>query len=118
MQTCKEKTLSALNSQFLDLDSWCITKADLTAKLTKLVEQDGRLWAYMKSPRSKPTSVAWACLTQLANNLLIIIHGEGKYYATSDQLKYWVNRYGEGYDTLRPTAEYIRDLKEETKCQQ
>lgn len=117
MKTNKAITFSALNSHYLNTDTMTINEEYLNDAIVIWGENTERFYnAYTQSKRTIQ-SIVWEILNDLANHH--IKDNEYPYnqdhYASSQQLKDWLNEYGYGYETLFPAIVTFQDLRLEYK---
>lgn len=117
MKTNKAITFSALNSHYLNTETMTINEEYFNDALIMWGENTERFYkAYTQSKRSIQ-SIVWEIFADLANRH--IKDNEYPYnqdhYASSQQLKAWLNEYGEGYETLLPAIVAFQDLRMEYK---
>jgi len=73
-------------------------------------------WIYekMQNKRTKSHSIVWCGLMQLADDCIKEIEApNNNYYASSDQLKKWLDEYGSGFDTLADMVAYVEQYRQE-----
>lgn len=119
MKTNKAITFSALNSHYLNTDTMTINEEYLNDAIVMWGENTERFYkAYTQSKRTIQ-SIVWEILNDLANHH--IKDNEYPYnqdhYASSQQLKDWLNEYGNGYETLFPAIVTFQDLRLEYKTE-
>ena len=117
MRTNKAITFSALNSHYLNTETMTINEEYLNDALIMWGENTERFYkAYTQSKRPIQ-SIVWEIFADLAKHH--IKDNEYPYnqdhYASSQQLKAWLNEYGEGYETLLPSIVAFQDLRMEYK---
>ena len=117
MKTRKAITFAALNSHYLDTSDMKINEDYLNDAIIIWGENTKRFYdAYTQSKRPIH-SIVWEIFADLANHH--IKTNEYPYnqdcYASSAQLKAWLNEYGDGYETLLPAIVYFQDLRNEYK---
>ena len=115
MLTSSEATTKALNWTYLDQDTGQINELTLNHDIQALILTNGRLWGLMKNPKSKATTTTFAAFTELANEVLKVAKCllGGRYYATGQQLRDWLWEYGEGFDSIKDSLDFIKENKEE-----
>jgi len=109
MRTNKDYTYEVLNSYFLNTATMKINETylndllDITAFNTK--------WIYdkMTTRRSKSTTIAFYSLIEWCNQELRLEHPG--YYASNEQVKKWLNEYGNGYDSIKEIADFIEEYR-------
>lgn len=116
--TCKEITLAAMFGSFCHNS----IKEGLTVDETKLndtmqlyLRHVKKLYDAMVYSRRKPEAVAWECLLYTATAEIADEYNSEshQYHATSEQMKYFLNRYGRGYDSIAETVDFIRQKRAE-----
>ena len=107
MLTSSKRTIEVMNNLYLNTGK--INEAALSRDMLELLRTDGRLFGLLKNKRSKPTTVTFAVLIELANR------ANKGYYSTGRQLKNWLTEYGNGYDSVKETLNYIKNKKESAK---
>lgn len=117
MKTNKAITFSALNSHYLNTETMTINEEYFNDALIMWGENTERFYkAYTQSKRTIQ-SIVWEIFADLANHH--IKDNEypynQDYYASSQQLKAWLNEYGEGYETLLPAIVAFQDLRRDYK---
>lgn len=117
MRTNKAITYSALNSHYLDTSKMKINDDYLNDAIVMWGENTERFYkAYTQSKRTIQ-SIVWEILTDLTNQH--IKDNEYPYnqdcYATSAQIKAWLDEYGDGYETILPAIVAFQDLRREYK---
>ena len=105
MLTSSKKTIEVMNSLYLQ-ENGKIDEAILNETMKELLKIDGRLFGLFKNKRSKATTVTFAILVEIANR------ANKGYYSTGRQLKSWLTEYGNGYDSVKETLNYIKNKKE------
>lgn len=117
MKTNKQITFSALNSHYLDTSDMTINSEYLNDAIVMWGENTERFYdAYTKSKRTIQ-SIVWEIFTDLTNHHIRDIeypHNQD-HYASSQQLKAWLDEYGDGYETLLPAIVTFQDLRMEYK---
>jgi hypothetical protein len=109
MKTSKEATYAGLNAHFL-ISANKINADWLNETLQIKLDNERALYDAMKDPHRKPHVVAWMALEHTANAYIAYeVEPAAPMYASSAQLKSWLNEYGNGYDTIAPTVQYIID---------
>lgn len=111
MKTCKAITVSELNGRFRSSDKG-INEDYLNQTLITYLMNTENLYNQRLNTRRKPESVAWEVLMFLANDILHDSYN-GKYYASSNHLKSWLETEGRGYDTIKETVDYIKAEREQ-----
>ena len=117
MKTNKTITFSALNSHYLDTSDMTINEEYLNDAIIMWGENTERFYrAYTESKRTIK-SIVWEIFTDLANHH--IKDNEYPYnqdhFASSYQLKAWLEEYGNGYETLLPAIVAFQDSRMEYK---
>jgi len=116
MATNKEATFSALNGSFLDTSDFKINEEYLNDSLQIYLSNEKFLYDAMTKTKRKPEAVAWEALTFTANMLLANEnYPNKKIVASSEQLKKWLNEFGNGYETIKDTVNYIIAERQELK---
>ena len=115
MKTRQAITFAALNSHYLDTSDMRINEEYLNDAIIMWGENTRKFYdAYTKS-RRPIRSIVWEILIDLANDHIRC--NEYPYnqdcYASSEQLKKWLNEYGSGYETLLPAIVVFQDLRNE-----
>lgn len=105
MKTNKTNTINTLNGQWLDHTNH-INTSFLNNELIIMMMNTEPLTREVLNTRRKPEAVAWEVLRFTAN-LYLKLNGFNT-YASNEQLKSWLNEYGEGFDTLAETVEAIK----------
>lgn len=116
MKTKKEITFSVLNDHFLNTATGTINEDYLNHLLNvHCFNSDRQLYEDMKRKRMKSTALAWRGLIGLTNELIKFseVPNSNTFYATSDQLKKWLNTYGRGYDSIAETVTDIETYRNE-----
>lgn len=119
MKTNKQITFSALNSYYLNTATNQINIEYLNDAIIIWGENTQAHYHAYTQGRSKIHSVVWAMLADLATHHIKTNeypHNQN-FYASSDQLKAWLQKYGNGYDTIAPAVEYFKDRREEYKAE-
>lgn len=62
----------------------------------------------------KATSLAWDAFVTIVNERLVELHGRG-FRCNNQQLKSWLREYGNGYDSIKATVDYIEADKQERR---
>lgn len=106
MKTNKQITENALNSSYLNGRSGRINEDYLNEALILRGMNVQSLWNDIANSKRSVRALVWQTLTEEANDL-IKFNENANYYASSDQLKNWLNEYGRGYETLKATADYF-----------
>ncbi len=119
MKTNKQITFAALNSHYLDTSDMRINEEYLNDAIIMLAENTERYYkAYTQTKRSI-RSIVWEVFANLATQH--IRDNEYPYnqdhYASSEQLKKWLDEYGDGYETLFPAITALSDLRLEYKTE-
>jgi len=78
--------------------------------LQLFLANEKRLYDAMHTKR-KATAVAWEALMFTANDVLKNDNYPKILTATSEQLKKWLNEYGNGYETIADTVEWIKQQR-------
>lgn len=117
MKTNKAITFAALNSHYLDTSDMTINEEYLNDAIIMWGENTEHFYrAYTESKRSIK-SIVWEIFTDLAKHH--IKDNEYPYnqdhFASSYQLKAWLEEYGNGYETLLPAIVAFQDLRMEYK---
>lgn len=111
-KTCKNNTYEALNSYYLNTQTMRINQGYLNDNLCIFLVNDRNLYFDgVLNRRRKVESVVWEAFTQLANECLKMLD-----YSTicnSKQLKDWLFEYGEGYNTLQESIDYVVEYRQE-----
>jgi len=114
MKTNKVKTFNALNGRFLNTETNRIDEEYLNHELSLLINNDRTLYLEAKNNRRiRPHSIAWRALTLAANQTIDGYWGAEEWYASSQQLKKWLQEYGRGYDSIAETVAEVVALREE-----
>ena len=114
MKTNKNMTFSALNGRFLDTETNRINEEYLNHELSLLIENTESMWeAVTKNRRRKATAIAWWALMVAANQSLEWEYGDKTLYASSQQLKNWLQEYGNGYDSIAETVSEVEEMRRE-----
>ena len=115
MRTNKNITFNALNSYFLDTSNNTINKSWLEHHLDVTIMNTRNIYDKLASKRNKTRSIVWCGLIELANACIKEI--EYPYnqdcYASSEQLKKWLDEYGNGYDTLADIIDQVEQYRQE-----
>lgn len=108
-KTSKQATIDALNGRYLDTSTGKINESYLNEALTLVIANTKHLYdACHSKPQRKPTSIAWEALMYLADDALKNeAHPDKPTVATSEHLKYWLNTYGRGYETIAEAVEWV-----------
>lgn len=117
MKTNKAITFSALNSHYLNTETMTINEEYFNDALIMWGENTERFYkAYTQSKRTIQ-SIVWEIFADLTN--CHIKDNEYPYnqdhYASSYQLKDWLEEYGSGYETLLPAIVAFQDLRRDYK---
>lgn len=113
LRTNQKKTMEALNDRYL-ADNGRIDESFLNHELSLLINNDQTLYLdAVKNRRVRPHSVAWRALTLTANQTIDGYWGAEEYYASSPQLKNWLNQYGRGYDSIAQTVSEVEEMRRE-----
>ena len=113
MRTRQAYTFEALKFQFIDENSGMIDIEYLNEYLSNYLENVSNFYHTLCDNRRSPVkSVVWHTLMEVVNEHLKQ-YGYDDYYASSNQLKTWLNKYGNGYDTLADTIQYAMSIREE-----
>lgn len=117
MRTNKAITFNALNSHYLNTGNMTINEEYLNDAIIMWGENTERFYdAYTKGKRTIQ-SIVWEIFADLVNHHIKDI--EYPYnqdcYASSAQLKAWLDEYGCGYETLLPAIVTFQDLRMEYK---
>lgn len=117
MRTYQAYTFEALKFQFIDEDTGIIDIEYLNKFLSNYIDNVGDFYhALCDNRRSPVRSVVWHALVDIANKSLKQ-YGYGDYYASSDQLKKWLTKYGNGYDTLADAISFATSLREQAMAE-
>lgn len=113
MKTNKQITFSALNSHYLNTSNMRINEEYFNDAIIIWGENTEKFYkAYTQTKRSIK-SIVWEIFIDLANHH--IRDNEYPYnqdcYASSAQLKAWLDEYGDGYDTLLTAIVAFQDLR-------
>ena len=117
--TSKAITFAALNSHYLNTSTNRINADYLNDSIIIWGENTQAHYNAYTKGRSKIHSVVWAMLADLAAHLI----RENEYpsnqnfYASSEQLKAWLQQYGDGYDTIAPAVEHFQALRDEYRSE-
>lgn len=113
MRTRQAYTFEALKFQFIDENSCMIDIEYLNEYLSNYLENVSNFYHTLCDNRRSPVkSVVWHTLMEVANEHLKQ-YGYDDYYASSNQLKTWLKKYGNDYDTLADTIQYATSIREE-----
>lgn len=117
MRTNKKITFAALNSHYLNTDRMRINEEYLNDAIVMWGENTEKFYiAYTQSNRPIK-SIVWEIFTDLINRHI----KDNEYplnqdcYASSYQLKEWLEEYGDGYETILPSIVAFQDLRMEYK---
>lgn len=104
MKTNKMITINTLNGHYLESDN-TINSQYLCDAIEMWAMNTQKLYDAVANSHRKMTSIVWETLIDLTNDH---IKSEGyNYQCTSDQLKKWLNEYGNGYETLTAAVEAL-----------
>lgn len=115
MKTNKMVTYNALNSHYLDTSDNKVNAEYLNDAIIMWGMNTQKFYNAVYNKRRPVTSVVWEVFTDLVNHHIKTI--EYPYnqdcYASSSQLKSWLNEYGEGYDTLNAALDHFETERRE-----
>lgn len=117
MRTNKQITYAALNSHYLDTSDMSINMEYLNDAIIMWGENTERFYKAYTRTRRPIRSVVWEIFADLVNDhIRTNEHPYNQdYYASSAQLKSWLEEYGDGYKTIAPAIERFQKLREEYK---
>lgn len=113
MKTNKQITLETLNSYFLQSNN-TINTSYLNDLLIIELRNNERLYQSYCNTRRKAESIAFEALIVFTNRELEM-NGYSEYYASNEQLKDWLFKFGRGYEELKQVIEDIKRNQEEIK---
>lgn len=105
MRTCKNNTFSVLNSYFLNTQIMRINEGWLNDHISTPINTNKEFYDMMKNKRKKSHSIAWDAFMYCVNCLLK--YNDYNTVCTSAQLKEWLNTYGNGYDSIKETVDFV-----------
>lgn len=111
MRTNKNYTYEVLNSYFLNTATMKINETYLTDLLDITAFNERWLYEKMLTRRSKSHTIAFYSLVEWTNQQLKLEHPG--FYASNEQIKKWLNEYGNGYDTLTEITDIIENYRQE-----
>lgn len=115
-RTRKDLTLRALEEHFVSFDfkkQKAVLNAEyLNKNIMLILDNDRACYDAMVNQRRKPTAVVWQAFTKMADDYIREKTPEYMnpgiiYYASSSHLKEFLNLYGNGYETLKESIEYV-----------
>lgn len=110
-----KKVFSALNGWFMDGETNRINENYLNEQLQLWgMNTEGLYNAIVKSNR-KLTSVTFEVFSSLAQHCVKQEYYREKIMVSNYQLRRWLEKYGNGYDTLIKSVEYFEDERAECK---
>lgn len=117
MKTSKGKTFSALNGSFLNSETLKINEDHLNDNLRIYLLNNRHLYGLLQHGKHSNHFIAWQALILVANALISFeeLPRSNQYYASNDQLKSWLNKYGRGYETIAETVAIISELRKEER---
>lgn len=113
MRTNKQITFSALNSHYLDTSDMTINSDYLNDAIIMWGENTERFYKAYTQTKRPIRSIVWEIFSDLANHHI----KDNEYphnqdcYASSKQLKAWLDEYGDGYETIFPAIVTFQDLR-------
>lgn len=115
MHTNKQITFAALNSWYLDTSDMSVNTEYLNDAIIMWGEHTKRHYDAYTTSRRPIHSIVWDIFTDLINDHIKMNEYPHRqdYYASSTQLKSWLNEYGDGYNTLQPAIEYFTEMRNE-----
>ena len=117
MKTNKAITFNALNSYYLNTQNGRINEEYLNDALIIWGENTEKFYrAYTQSKRPIK-SIVWEIFTDLANAHIREIEYpyNQDHYASSYQLKEWLEEYGDGYETIFPAIVAFQNIRMDYK---
>lgn len=98
-----------LNNHFLDETTGKIYKDELNHSIVLWALNTEKLYKeVMYNTRRKVQSITWESLMDLINESIL-----DNAQIRSEQLKAWLNRYGEGYETIAPAVQELQHERDE-----
>lgn len=109
MKTNQTITINTLNGHYLTSND--TINADYLCEAIEMWAMNTQsIYNAIANSHRKITSIVWETLISLTNDH---IKGEGyNYQCTSEQLKKWLNTYGNGYETLTAAVEALTEERQ------
>ncbi len=117
MKTDKELTYNAVNGYYLNTQTMRINKGYLNDAIQLWGANTRKFVEDVRHTNRKITSIVWQMFLDLVDDHIKDFELPYPQYhvCTSEQLKSWLNEYGEGYETLKPTVDYFENMRKDEK---